>query len=126
MRISSFAPPVFHLSTLPLLICIAHVVQLLQQDLGKVKGGEADPDCDGPFDPVHTETFVESTDNSLLRYDLPHGAQDGAVRVAHDPCSLHAASDHIQRVRRRLPDKTRAGSERQTLIRVRLWAPAVL
>lgn len=82
-----------------LLICVAHLVQLSQQDLGEVKGGEADPDGDGPFDPVHAQTFVESTYNPLLRHYLLNGAQDGAVRVARDPRGLHAAPYHIQRVR---------------------------
>lgn len=118
--------PVFHFSVLLLSSCIAHLVQLPQQDLSKVKGSEADPHRNGPFDPVHTETFVESTDSSLLIHNLPHGAQDGSVRVTHDSCSLHAASYHIQRVRRRLADKTCAGSKRQTFIWVGLWAPTVL
>lgn len=89
----------------------AHLVQLPQQDLSKVEGGEADPNRNGPFDPVHTETFVESTDNSFLRHNLPHSAQDGAVSVARDTCSLHAASYHIQRVRCWLADKPCTGSK---------------
>lgn len=108
--------PVF-LRSVPLLSShIAHLMQLPQEDLSKVEGGEADPHRNGPFDPVHTQTFVESTDNPLLRNNLPHGAQDGAVCVTRDSRSLHAPSHHIQRVRRRLADKTRTGSKRQTFI----------
>lgn len=44
---------------LSLLSCrIAHLLQLPQEDLSKVKGGEADAHRHGPFHPVHTETFV--------------------------------------------------------------------
>lgn len=82
-----------------LLICVTHLVQLSQQDLGEVKGGEADPNGDGPFDPVHAQTFVESTYNALLSHYLLNGAQDGAVCVTRDPRGLHAAPYHIQRVR---------------------------
>lgn len=105
---------------------MAHLVQLPQHDLGEVKGGEADPDGDGPFDPVHAQTFVEPACKPLLRHYLSHGAQDGAVRVACDSRGLHAASYHVQRVRRRLADQTRAGPKRQTFIRVGLGAPALL
>lgn len=86
-------------------------MQLPQEDLSEVEGGEADAHRDGPFDPVHTQTFVESSDEPLLRHDLPHGAQDGAVSVTCDPRRLHAPSHHVQRVRRRLADQSGAGSE---------------
>lgn len=109
-----------------LLVCVAHLVQLPQHNLGEVKGGEADPDGDGPLDPVHAQTFVESAYKPLLSHDLPHGAQDGAVGVACDSRGLHAASYHVQRVRRRLADQTRTGPESQTFIRVRLGAPTLL
>lgn len=101
-------------------------MQLLKEDLSKVECGEADPHRDGPFDPVHTETFVESPDNPLLWHDLPHSAQDGAVRVTRDSCSLHAASHHVQRVGRRLTNKTCAGSKCQTFVWVGLWASTAL
>lgn len=104
------------ISAAALLIGVAHLVQLPQHDLGEVKGGEADPHGDGPFDPVHAQALVESAYQPLLRHYLPHGAQDGAVRVACDSTRLHAASHHVQRVRRRLADQTRAGPKRQTLI----------
>ena len=91
-----------------------------------VKGGEADPHGEGPFDPVHTETFVESADEPFLDHNLLHGAQDGAVRVTRDSRSLHAPPHHIQRVRGRLADKSCAGSKCQSFIRVGVWAPGVL
>lgn len=78
---------------------VAHLMQLPQENLSKVKGGEADPHRNGSFDPVHTETFVESSDNALLSHYLLHGAQDSTVRVTCDSCSLHAPPDHIQRIR---------------------------
>lgn len=105
---------------------VAHLVQLPQQDLSEVKGGEADSYRDGPFDPVHTETFIESADHPFLCDNLPHGAQDGAVRVARHSGRLHPAPHHIQRVGRRLADEPGASAERQPLVRVRLQAPAVL
>ncbi len=114
------------LSVLPLPSRIAHLMQLPQENLSKVKSGEADSNCNGSFDPVHAETFVESTNHAFLRHDLPHGAQDGAVCVTRDSCSLHAASHHVQRVRSRLADETRTGSKCQTFIRVGLWAPTAL
>lgn len=101
-------------------------MQLLQEDLSQVKGGEADPHCNGPFDPVHTEAFIESSDSPLLEHDLPHGAQDGAVRVTRYPRRLHAPPYHVQRVGRRLTDEARTGPKSQPLIRVGLWAPTSL
>ena len=103
---------------------VAHLMQLPQENLSKVKRREADPHCNRPLHPVHAETFVESTDEPLLRHDLLHGAQDGAICVTGDSGSLHAPSYHIQRVRRRLADETRAGSKRQALVRVGVWAAA--
>lgn len=82
-----------------LLTFVPHLVELPQQVLGEVKGGETDPDGDGSFDPVHAQTFVESTYNPLLSHYLPHSAQDGAVGVARDSGGLHAPSYHVQRVR---------------------------
>lgn len=123
---SGARPPLQSLSVSALLICVAHLVQLPQHDLGEVKGGEADPHGDGPFDPVHAQTFVEPAHQPLLGHDLPHGAQDGAVRVARHPRGLHAPPHHVQGVRRRLADQTRAGPERQALVGVRLGAPALL
>lgn len=116
MGISSSHYPHFPLFVLLLSSRVAHLVQLPQENLSEVKGGEADAHRNGPFDPVHTETFVESTDSPLLRHDFPHGAQDGAVCVTRDPCSLHAASYHIQRVGRRLADEPCTGPKRQTFI----------
>lgn len=101
-------------------------MKLLQENLSKVKGGEANPHRNRPFDPVHTETFVESADNPFLRDNLPHGAQDGEVRVTRDTRGLHAPSYYIQRVRRRLADETCAGSKSQTFVGEGLRAAAVL
>lgn len=105
---------------------VAHLVQLGQQDLSEVKDGEADSYRDGPFDPVHTKTFIESADHPFLCDNLPHGAQDGAVRVTRHSSSLHSAPYHIQRVGRRLADEAGAGSKPQALVRVWLPAPAVI
>lgn len=101
-----------------------HLVQLPQEDLSEVKCGEADPDRNGPFHPVHTETFVQSTDDALLRHYLLHRSQDGAVRVACDPCCLHATPHHVQRVRCRLANETRTCAKYQSFIRVGLLATA--
>lgn len=120
------AVPVSPVTALPLPSSVAHLVQLRQQDLSEVKDGEADSYRDGPFDPVHTKTFIESTDHPFLCDNLPHGAQNGAVRVTRHSSSLHSAPYHIQRVGRRLADETGTGSKRQTLVRVWLPAPAVL
>lgn len=120
------AVPVFALTTPPLSRGVAYLVQLPQQDLSEVKGGEADSYRDGPFDPVHTKTFIESADYPFLCDNLPHGAQDGAVRVTHHPSSLHSAPHYVQRVGRRLADEPGAGSEHQALVRVWLQAPTVL
>lgn len=125
--------PIFHLHRTPpagtvilLPSSVAHLVQLPQQDLSEVKGGEADPHRDGAFDPVHTKTFIESTDHPFLCDNLPHGAQDGAVRVTRHPSSLHSAPYHIQRVGRRLANETGASSKDQAFVRVRLQTAAVL
>lgn len=120
------AVPVFPFTVLPLSSSVAHLVQLPQQDLSEVKGGEADSYCDGPFDPVHTKTFIESADHPFLCDNLPHGAQDGAVRVTRHSCGLHSAPYHIQRVGRRLADEASAGPKHQTFVRVWLQAPTVL
>lgn len=120
------ALPVFPVTVLPLSSSVAHLVQLPQQDLSEVKGGETDSYRDGPFDPVHTKTFIESADHPFLCDNLPHGAQDGAVRVTRHSSSLHSAPYHVQRVGRRLADETGAGSKHQTFVRVWLQAPTVL
>lgn len=103
-------------TVLPLSRSVAHLVQLPQQDLREVKGGEADSYRDGSFDPVHTETFIESADHPFLCDNLPHGAQDGAVRVTRHSSSLHSAPHHVQRVGRRLADESGASSKHQTLV----------
>lgn len=53
---------------------ITHLMQLPQENMREVKGGEAYSYRDGSFDPVHTETFIESTDNPFFRNNFPHGA----------------------------------------------------
>lgn len=105
---------------------ITHLMKLLQENLSEVKGGEANPHCNRSFNPVHTETFVESADNPFLGHNLPHGAQDGAVRVTCDTRSLHPPPYYIQRVRRRLADETCTGSKSQAFVWVGLLAAAVL
>lgn len=120
------ALPVFPVTVLPLSSSVAHLVQLPQQDLSEVKGGEADSYRYGPFDPVHTETFIESADHPFLCDNFPHGAQDGAVRVTRHSSSLHSAPYHVQRVGRRLADETGAGSKHQAFVRVWLQAPTVI
>lgn len=115
-----------NVTVLPLSRSVAHLVQLPQQDLSEVKGGEADSYRDGPFDPVHTETFIESADDPFLCDNLPHGAQDGAVRMTRHSSSLHSAPHHVQGVGRRLADETGASSKHQAFVRVWLQAPTVL
>lgn len=96
------------------------LVQLEQQVVGEVEGGEADPHGHRPLQPVHAQAFVQSPHQSLLSRDGAHGPQDGGVRPARDAGRLHAPSHHVQRVRGRLSDQARAGAERQALVRVRL------
>lgn len=52
--------------SVPSLSSEAHLMQLLQENLCKVKRGEADPNSNGAFHPVHAEAFVKSTDEALL------------------------------------------------------------
>lgn len=118
--------PHFQLSLSLLWRSITHLMKFLQENLSEVKGGEANPHCNRSFNPVHTETFVESADNPFLGHNLPHGPQDGAVRVTCDTRSLHPPPYYIQRVRRRLADETCTGSKSQAFVWVGLLAAAVL
>jgi len=98
----------------------SHLMQLQQKVVHEVKCGEANPHCNGPFNPVHTQAFVQSTSDSFLSYDLAHGPQNCDARRAGNPSCLHAPAHHIQRVRSRLSDQARAGAKGQALVGVRL------
>ena len=99
---------------------MVHLMQLVQEVVREVKGGEADCHGDGPFDPVHAETFIEAPHHAFLLHDGPHGAQDRGVWVARYPSCLHPPADHVQRVGGRLADEARASPQGQALGRVRL------
>lgn len=96
------------------------LVQLEQQVVGEVEGGEADSHGHRPLQPVHAQAFVQPPHESLLSRDGVHGPQNGAVGPARDAGRLHAPSHHVQRVGGRLSDQARAGAESQALVRVRL------
>lgn len=49
--------------------------------LHSVECREADPDCDGTFDPVETEPLVHPADKALLQDHLPGCRHDGGVVV---------------------------------------------
>lgn len=54
------------LTVLPLKSDGLSCTHLAQQDLGEVKGHEADAHSNRPFDPVHAQAFVQATDDALL------------------------------------------------------------
>lgn len=58
---------------------VAHLVQFEQKVVRDVERGEAYAHCNGPFNPVHAQAFVQSAYDSLMSYDRTHGSQNGAV-----------------------------------------------
>lgn len=101
-------------------------LQVPQQDLHEVEGGEADAHGDGALEPVHAQALVEATHGALLPHDGTQRVHDGGVRVTHDPSRLHAPPHHVQRVRGRLPDEAGTGPKYHALEGVGLRAAAVL
>lgn len=97
-----------------------------EENLHEIKGGETDAYGDGTLDPVHAEPFVQASDESLFPNDVPHGEEDRPVRVAQCPCGLHPSTDHVQRVRGRLPDQACASPKHKPFHGVGFSPPAVI